>query len=84
MSQPFFKKENDSNNLAKLQDIQKKIDAQEIELKKARANILKYDEEAKETNDENKNLVKDKQFYTDELRKINTYNDPSGLTVEQI
>ena len=43
---------------------------------------MKYNEEVKETNDENKQLGKDKAFYSDELKKINTYNDPSGLTFE--
>jgi len=51
-------------------------------MKKSRANILKHESETKEITDEHKNLLKDKSFYSEELRKMNTYNDPSGLTVE--
>jgi len=29
-------------------------------------------------------LAKDKSFYNDELKKLNTYMDPSGLTLDQI
>lgn len=84
MKQPFFKKENDQNNLQKLTSLQQQIDQQEAELKKSRANILKYEEEHKELSDEMNGLNKDKQFYNEELKKMNTYNDPHGLTVDQI
>ena len=84
MKQPFFKKENDQNNLQKLTSLQQQIDQQEAELKKSRANILKYEEEHKELSDEINGLNKDKQFYNEELKKMNTYNDPHGLTVDQI
>ena len=29
-------------------------------------------------------MAKDKSFYNDELKKLNTYMDPSGLTLDQI
>jgi len=43
---------------------------------------LKYEEEHKELSDEMNGLNKDKQFYNEELKKMNTYNDPHGLTVD--
>lgn len=84
MKQPFFRKEHDANNLSKINSLKAKIDQYELEVKKSRANITKHCDDIKEVMDENKGLMKDKQFYTEQLRKINTYNDPSGLTVEQI
>jgi hypothetical protein len=45
---------------------------------------LKSEEEIKELTDDNKALNKDKNFYNDELKKINAFSDPSGLTVDQI
>lgn len=84
MKQPFFKKEADSNNLSKLQDLQTKIDQQEAEIKKSRANILKSEEEIKDQSEDFKQMNKDKSFFAEELRKMNVYNDPSGLTVDQI
>ena len=45
---------------------------------------LKSENEIKEHSEEQKNLQKDKSFYNDELKKLNTYMDPSGLTLEQI
>ena len=31
---------------------------------------------------DHKQLLKDKGYYNDELRKLNAFNDPSGLTVD--
>jgi len=43
---------------------------------------LKSENEIKELTEDQKNLKKDKTFYNDELKKLNTYMDPSGLTLE--
>ena len=45
---------------------------------------MKYNKEIQEYEEEQKNLQKDKSFYNDELKKLNTYMDPSGLTLDQI
>jgi hypothetical protein len=45
---------------------------------------LKSNKEIQEYEEEQKNLQKDKSFYNDELKKLNTYMDPSGLTLDQI
>lgn len=84
MRQPFFKKETEKNNFAKIDTLQQEISKLELEQKKSRANILKLTEEAKELSDEKKHLESENKSYEDEIRKFNTYNDPAGISLEQI
>ena len=56
MSQPFFKKELDSNNLDKLKTLEEKIRQQEDSIKKSRTNITKHMEECHEIQKEVKSL----------------------------
>ena len=56
MSQPFFKKELDSNNLDKLKTLEEKIRQQEDSIKKSRTNITKHMEECHEIQKEIKSL----------------------------
>ena len=82
MMKPFFKKEADSNNMTKYNELERELAKLDTEVARSRENILKHDKEIEELETDNKNMRKDKQFYADELKRLNTFNDPSGLTVE--
>ena len=84
MQTPFFKKELDQDNIKKLSELETKIEQEKAKKKKMVANIIKFDEELADARDELSNLKKDKLFYSGELRKLNQYNDPNGLSVDQI
>lgn len=56
----------------------------DLEIARARENVIKHSKEETELDNDFKSMKKDKSFYNDELKRLNTYNDPSGLTIEQI
>ena len=84
LRQPFFRKEADQQNYKKVEELNKKIDREDTQLKDARANILKHDKEMKDLLDEERHLKEEKEFYGADLRKLNTYMDASGLSIQQI
>jgi len=84
LQNPFFKKEHDESNLKNITDLENKLNHADIEFKKARNNIEKNEEMIRETALSYKDMQKEKQHFSDDLRKLTTFNDPSGLSVEQI
>lgn len=56
----------------------------EIDFKKARNNTAKHEDDIKLAQEKLRDMLKEKQHYSEDLRKLTTFNDPSGLTVEQI
>jgi len=84
LQNPFFKKEHDESNLQTITDLETKLNHSEIEFKKARNNIERHEEDIKETNEKYRDLGRERKHYDEDLEKLKAFNDPSGLSVEQI
>jgi uncharacterized protein (DUF3084 family) len=82
LQNPFFKKEHDESNLKTITDLENQLNQAEIDFKKARNNTTKHEDDIKLAQEKLRDMVKEKQHFTDDLRKLTTFNDPSGLTVE--
>ena len=82
MKQPFFKKEADTSNFKKLEDLRKAVEDKKLDIKKNQDKIMSHMNNIKDSEKDYKNLSEDKNFYNKELRKLNTYMDPNGLTLD--
>ena len=82
MKQPFFRKEADNSNYKMIEELKNKKDKFNNETKKAKTSYIKLDQELYDLQQELKQLTQDKDFYNKELKKLNTYMDPTGLTLD--
>ena len=64
--------------------IQAEISKIELDIKKSKINFTKLSNDQKDLSDSRKQLDADKKHYEDDIRKFTTYNDPGGISLEQI
>jgi len=53
-------------------------------LEKSRSNIKRCMDEIATNKEEQKALVQDKHFYSEELKKLSAFMDPEGLSIDQV
>lgn len=82
--QPFFKREADQNHFKRIQEMEKKMDEKERDIKATKTNIIKMEEESRNLNDEHRNLKGERDTYQEEIERLRIQLDPNSLSLADI
>ena len=67
-----------------MEDLKSQIDKQQREKEKYRGQLMNHGKNIKELEKDKKDLEQDRDFYNKDLKRLNTYMDPNGISPELV
>lgn len=82
MTQPFIKRINDTSNLQELDELKSKLHDKLSKKRHLQKSLQSAEVDRSQLQLEYQKLEQDKTMFDGEIRKLHTYLDPTGLTME--